>query len=293
LFIDQLIRLLCMFNLLLWVPYADPMPVDWNYTTVSAPAAIVEGKINVHLVPHTHDDTGWQVTVDQYFFTDVYYVLDTIVPRLAEDPARRFIYVEIGFFARWWDVQTRAKQDLTRTLVSEGRLEFINGGWCSESLAAPCCCFLLSRSWFLNVDGSAAVHDEASPFYVEMIDQTTRGHQFLRKNFGDTAIPKGTWQVCGCIRAACMLFFLSANFCWCRSTHSAIPTRRRGYLVPRLASTPCTGAALITRTSSCARAPLARRTTTGSSGFGAARPPSAPKLTSSRVSSRQANMRHQ
>ena len=51
------------------------------------------------MVPHTHDDTGWQVTVDQYLFTDVYYVLDTVIPRLAEDPARRFIYVEIGFCA--------------------------------------------------------------------------------------------------------------------------------------------------------------------------------------------------
>ena len=60
------------------------------------------------MVPHTHDDTGWQVTVDQYFFEQVYYVLDTMIPRLAEDPNRRFIYVEIGFFARWWDQQVRA-----------------------------------------------------------------------------------------------------------------------------------------------------------------------------------------
>ena len=39
------------------------------------------------------------------------------------------------------------------------------------------------------------MHDEASPFYTEMIDQTTRGHQFLKKNFGDSAIPRGTWQI--------------------------------------------------------------------------------------------------
>lgn len=39
------------------------------------------------------------------------------------------------------------------------------------------------------------MHDEAAPFYVEMVDQTTRGHQFLAKNFGDMAIPKGTWQI--------------------------------------------------------------------------------------------------
>jgi alpha-mannosidase len=74
-------------------PYVPPS--DWVYNTTGGP---VEGKINVHLVPHTHDDTGWQITVDQYFFTDVYYILDNVIPRLAEDPNRRFMYVETGFF---------------------------------------------------------------------------------------------------------------------------------------------------------------------------------------------------
>jgi alpha-mannosidase len=39
------------------------------------------------------------------------------------------------------------------------------------------------------------MHDEASPFYTEMVDQTTRGHQFLKKNFGASAVPRGTWQI--------------------------------------------------------------------------------------------------
>jgi hypothetical protein len=59
--------------------------------SLATPAGIVEGKINVHLVPHTHDDTGWQVTVDQYFFTEVYYVVDTVVDQLLKNPNRHFI----------------------------------------------------------------------------------------------------------------------------------------------------------------------------------------------------------
>eukprot|EP01052_Picozoa_sp_SAG31_P014475 SAG31_NODE_901_length_11133_cov_9.476799_10_plen_123_part_00 len=74
-------------------PAPLPFPADREYATRNEKDGIVEGKINVHLVPHTHDDTGWQVTVDQYFFTEVYYVVDTVVDQLLKDPKRHFIYV--------------------------------------------------------------------------------------------------------------------------------------------------------------------------------------------------------
>merc|ERR1719242_1685667 len=62
--------------------------------------------LNVHLVPHTHDDVGWLKTVDQYYYgsakdiTDVgvQYILDSVIPELMKDPSKRFIYVEVAFF---------------------------------------------------------------------------------------------------------------------------------------------------------------------------------------------------
>ena len=57
-----------------------------------------------------------------------------------------------------------------KTLVKYKQLEFINGGWC--------------------------MHDEASPLWTAMVDQTTRGHQWLFKTFGaECANPRGTWQI--------------------------------------------------------------------------------------------------
>ena len=146
------------------VPY--PPPKDWIYNTKGGPK---EGMINVHLVPHSHDDPGWQVSVDQYFFEQVYYIVDTLLMRLTEDENRRFMFVETSFFARWWQVQPPKKQAQLKTLVTNGQLEFVNGGWC--------------------------MHDEASPYYVEMVDQTTRGHQFLLSNFGEAGRPKGSWTI--------------------------------------------------------------------------------------------------
>ena len=58
-------------------PY--PFPTTRRYATRNEKDGQDEHKINIHLVPHTHDDTGWQITVDQYFFNEVYYVVDTVI----------------------------------------------------------------------------------------------------------------------------------------------------------------------------------------------------------------------
>ncbi|CAK4634012.1 hypothetical protein AeMF1_003692 [Aphanomyces euteiches] len=145
-----------------WTPQ---YPVGQHYNTK---ASISTEKLNVHLIPHTHDDPGWLITVDQYFTQEVDYILDTVVTELAKNPNRRFMYVEQSFFQRWWREQSHGMKHLVKRLVKNGQLDLTaNGGW--------------------------VMHDEATPHYSSMLDQTTFGHKFLLEEFG--VRPRIGWQI--------------------------------------------------------------------------------------------------
>ncbi|XP_059903346.1 lysosomal alpha-mannosidase [Gadus macrocephalus] len=139
--------------------------------------ATVPNMLNVHLVPHTHDDVGWLKTVDQYFYggrndiqhAGVQYILDSVVGQLLQNPERRFIYVETAFFYRWWKNQPPSMQKAVRQLVDQGRLEFVNGGWCMS--------------------------DEATTHYSAVIDQMTLGLRFLNDTFGPCGRPRVAWHI--------------------------------------------------------------------------------------------------
>ncbi|EFJ34782.1 hypothetical protein SELMODRAFT_266756 [Selaginella moellendorffii] len=154
-------------------------------------AGIVAGKINVHLVPHTHDDVGWLKTVDQYYIgsnntiqeAGVQYILDSILMYLTSNPDRKFVYVEQAFFQRWWREQTEEVQSVVKELIHSGRLELINGGWC--------------------------MHDEAATHYIDMIEQTTLGHKYIKEQFGVT--PRIGWQIDPFGHSAVQAYLLGAE----------------------------------------------------------------------------------
>lgn len=102
------------------------------------------------------DDAGWQVSVDEYQLSQVDVILDNVLVQLEQNPDRRFTYAETNFLASWFRRQPLATQSRVKKLVEQGRLEIVNGGWVQ--------------------------HDEAGPLYNEMIDQTTRGHLWLKKH---------------------------------------------------------------------------------------------------------------
>jgi lysosomal alpha-mannosidase len=52
----------------------------------------------------------------------VQYIIDSVVEALDENPDRRFIYVEMGFFSRWWNEQTDDIRNKVRGFVNDGKL---------------------------------------------------------------------------------------------------------------------------------------------------------------------------
>ncbi|KAJ4807139.1 Alpha-mannosidase [Rhynchospora pubera] len=143
-----------------------------RYNTTAGPVA---GKLNVYLVPHSHDDVGWLKTIDQYYVGSnnsigascVLNILDSVVEGLLRNPDRKFVFAEQAFFQRWWEEQSETTQSIVKQLVNSGQLEFINGGWC--------------------------MHDEATTHYTDLIDQTTLGHRLIKKQFGK--VPRVGWQI--------------------------------------------------------------------------------------------------
>ncbi|OMO52365.1 hypothetical protein COLO4_37248 [Corchorus olitorius] len=179
-----------------WILIAILLCICWwcveaKYIVYNTTSKIVPGKLNVHLVAHTHDDVGWLKTVDQYYVGSnnsiqgacVQNVLDSIVPALLADKNRKFIYVEQAFFQRWWRDQSEAVQETVKKLINSGQLELINGGMC--------------------------MHDEAAPHYIDMIDQTTLGHRFIKQEFNVT--PRIGWQIDPFGHSAVQAYLLSAE----------------------------------------------------------------------------------
>ena len=133
--------------------------------------------INVHIVPHTHDDVGWLKTVQQYFWgtrnnvthISVKNIIDSVVKELQKDRSRRFMYVESAFFWIWWKQASTESREAFRYLVNNGQLEIVSGGW--------------------------SMNDEACVHYQSTIDQMTWGHRRLLDTLGKCSIPKIGWQI--------------------------------------------------------------------------------------------------
>lgn len=132
--------------------------------------ATKEGVLNVHIICHTHLDTGWVETFEQYYYGYVETIINSVVKSLSENSRRRFIFVETAFFMRWWRDQNEHMRTRFKRLVTNGQLEFISGGW--------------------------SMNDEAVSHYSAIIDQMTLGHKNLNRIFGQCGgVNHIGWQI--------------------------------------------------------------------------------------------------
>ncbi|XP_055484352.1 alpha-mannosidase 2 [Psammomys obesus] len=123
--------------------------------------------INWTFVVYLCLDLGWLKTFNDYFRDKTQYIFNNMVLKLKEDSRRKFMWSEISYLAKWWDMIDIPKKEAVKSLLQGGQLEIVTGGW--------------------------VMPDEATPHYFALIDQLIEGHQWLEKNLG--VKPRSGWSI--------------------------------------------------------------------------------------------------
>ncbi|XP_018334148.1 alpha-mannosidase 2-like isoform X2 [Agrilus planipennis] len=124
-------------------------------------------KLNVFVVPHSHNDPGWKLTIDEYYEDYTNSILNNIVAKLKEDSRRKFIWAEISYFSMWWNDISNQKRESVKQLLKQNQLEIVTGGW--------------------------VMNDEANSNWLSIVHQLSEGHQWLQKNLNYT--PRSGWTI--------------------------------------------------------------------------------------------------
>ncbi|XP_045199529.2 alpha-mannosidase 2-like [Mercenaria mercenaria] len=121
--------------------------------------------LTVILVPFSHADPGYGLTIEQYYNQMTHATLDNMLVKLVQYPNMTFQWAETVFLARWFEDLDENGKETVKRLINNGQLEVVLGGW--------------------------VMPDEASTNYVAVVDQLIEGHQWLLEHLG--VKPKSAW----------------------------------------------------------------------------------------------------
>lgn len=121
--------------------------------------------LSVILVPFSHADPGYGLTIEQYYAQMTHSSLNNMIKKLIQYPNMTFQWAETVFLARWFEDLDENDKQAVRNLIQRGQFEVVLGGW--------------------------VMPDEASPNYIAVVDQLIEGHQWLIENLG--VKPTSAW----------------------------------------------------------------------------------------------------
>lgn len=137
------------------------LPMEYSYTDD------IPERLNVILIPHSHNDAGWLRTLEEYYVYTTKKILNNMVIKLRQYPNMTFVWAETVFLSMWWNELEDDMKVHVRNLVKRGQLEIVLGGW--------------------------VMPDEASTHYVSIIDQLMEGHLWLQENLH--VKPQNSWSI--------------------------------------------------------------------------------------------------
>ena len=89
-----------------------------------------DNKLNIIVLPHSHNDPGWIMTFEEYFKQRTQGILNTIVNSLSEKITRKFVWAEVSYLSLWWnEASEEMRRKMKRLIVETKQLEIVTGGW--------------------------------------------------------------------------------------------------------------------------------------------------------------------
>lgn len=130
-----------------------------------------------YFIPHSHDDLGWKMSMNEYYDYKVTYILRTVLTALQQSAVptsqrtlRKFVHAEVAFMKKFIN-EDASSSDLKiktiKALMNSGQFEFVNGGM--------------------------AMSDEACTHYDDIIENFFHGMHYLKRKFN--AKVRNAWQL--------------------------------------------------------------------------------------------------